>query len=313
MTKNQYSELCKTESLPIFLQNWWLDTVCGTENWQPILIFDKNNQIIGASFYYNKIRYGFKTITQPILTPFSGVWMRPFTGENERKKQQYEADILKEMAEKLPKVHFFAQNFHFSLTNILPLHWAGFKNSIRYTYFFKDINDKNEIYKNFNENVTRNIKKGENLVFEPSDDVKTLYNLYQNSLEHAKSKISFSFHTLNLLYQAIKENKAGQIFEIKNAENQVVSACLLVWDKETAYLLILGNSRLHQGGATSLIWQLFPYLIAKNIKNLDLEGSMLPSVEKFYRSLGAERKPYFRISKTSNKLVEALLILMNKI
>lgn len=312
MIKNQYSELCKTESLPVFLQNWWLDVVCGANNWQPILIFDKNNQIIGASFYYNKIRYGFQTITQPVLTPFSGVWTRPFTGKNERKKNQYEAEILKEIAEKLPKVHFFSQNFHFSLKNILPFHWVGFKNTLRYTYFFENIENTKELYQGFNENVTRNIKKGENLIFEPSDDVQTLYDLYKNSLQHAKSQVYFSFATLNLLYQKIKENEAGQIFQVKNSENQVVSACLLVWDKETAYLLILGNSRLHQAGATTLIWQLFPYLIEKNIKNLDLEGSMLPSVEKFYRSLGAERKPYFRISKAKNKFIETLLILVNK-
>ena len=313
MSKNQYSQLCQSESLPIFMQDWWLDSVCGTDNWQPILIFDKNEKIIGASFYYNKNRYSLKTVMQPIITPFSGVWFRPSNFESSRKKQQYEADILKKIAKKLPNVTIFAQNFHFSLTNILPFHWAGFKNTMRYTYVFENIKDKNEIYKGFNESVRQVIKKGENLIFEPSDDVKTLYNLYKNSLNHANTNISFDFDTLNLLYQKIKENDAGQIFQVKDDENQVVSSSLVVWDKTTAYLLILGNSRLHQSGATCLIWQLFPYLIEKNIQNFDLEGSMLPTVEKFYRSLGAERKPYFRISKIKNKFLELLLILANKI
>ena len=246
-------------------------------------------------------------------SPFSGVWFRPSNFESSRKKHQYEADILKKIAEKLPNAAIFVQNFHFSLTNILPFHWAGFKNTIRYTYVFENIKDKNDIYKGFNESVRQVIKKGENLIFEPSDDVKMLYNLYKSSLNHANTSISFDFDTLNLLYQKIKENDAGQIFQIKNIENQVVSSSLVVWDKHTAYLLILGNSRLHQSGATCLIWQIFPYLIEKNIQNFDLEGSMLPTVEKFYRSLGAERKPYFRITKIKNKFLESLLVLANKI
>ena len=313
MSKNQYSQLCQSESLPIFMQDWWLDSVCGTDNWQPILVFDKNEKIIGASFYYNKSRYGLRTVTQPFLTPFSGVWFRPSNFESSRKKQQYEADILKEIAKKLPNVAIFAQNFHFSLTNILPFHWSGFKNTIRYTYFFENINDLRVILGNFSMSVRQNIKKGDDLKVIESENTKFLYNLLSNAIQKSKGKLNYSEKNLHTLHINIKKNQSGQIFEIQNTDNETLGSTLIVWDKETAYFLISGDTKKHKSAITVLIWRVLEILDEKGIKKFDFDGSILPHIEPFYRSLGAERKPYFRITKIKNKFLESLLILANKI
>lgn len=37
--KSKYRNLCAVEkNIPIFSQDWWLDAVCGEENWDVIII-----------------------------------------------------------------------------------------------------------------------------------------------------------------------------------------------------------------------------------------------------------------------------------
>jgi hypothetical protein len=45
---------------------------------------------------------------------------------------------------------------------------------------------------------------------------------------------------------------------------------------------------------------------SKGIEVFDFEGSMIPSVEKFFRSFGGELRPYYSVNK-SNFWKEVLL------
>ena len=37
--KEKYQELCKYEkSIPIFSKDWWMDAVCGEDNWDVLLV-----------------------------------------------------------------------------------------------------------------------------------------------------------------------------------------------------------------------------------------------------------------------------------
>lgn len=41
-----------------------------------------------------------------------------------------------------------------------------------------------------------------------------------------------------------------------------------------------------------------------NNKNFDFEGSMIESIEKYFRSFGAIQKPYFNITKTNSRILK---------
>jgi len=42
----------------------------------------------------------------------------------------------------------------------------------------------------------------------------------------------------------------------------------------------------------------------ENNKQFDFEGSMLESIEKYFRSFGAVQKPYFQITKINSKILK---------
>ena len=44
-------------------------------------------------------------------------------------------------------------------------------------------------------------------------------------------------------------------------------------------------------------------------RKFDFEGSMIESIEKYFRSFGAIQKPYFQITKSRNKFINLLFTL----
>ena len=86
MSKNKvdYIKLCETEtSVPIFMQSWWLDAVCNDGvSWDVALARDKTGNITAALCFCEKRKWGFKKITMPHLTQFTGVWMKPLEHKN---------------------------------------------------------------------------------------------------------------------------------------------------------------------------------------------------------------------------------------
>ena len=50
--KDLYSKLCENEStIPIFSKDWWLDAVCGDENWD-VAIVEKGGEIWATMPYF---------------------------------------------------------------------------------------------------------------------------------------------------------------------------------------------------------------------------------------------------------------------
>lgn len=112
--------------LPLFLQPWWLDTVCGEEYWDVCLSYDKENRIRGVLTYHLKTwKYFFNVILPPLMTPFSGIWIAPGReGARNYQENSRRKEILAELIRQLPRVDLLVQNYHFSLTDWLPFYWA---------------------------------------------------------------------------------------------------------------------------------------------------------------------------------------------
>ena len=56
-TKKKYRKFCKTQSsIPIFSKDWWLDAVCGEDNWDVVLV-EKGEEISASMPYYLKRKY----------------------------------------------------------------------------------------------------------------------------------------------------------------------------------------------------------------------------------------------------------------
>ncbi len=307
--KEKYKEICEREGLniPLFMQFWWMETVCKGKKWDVALAYD-GDRLAGAMPYLFGKKLGMTYILQPQLTQYSGpVYFYPEGCEAAR------LDFEKKTAQKLIeqintlKPACFIQNFSSAITNWLPFYWAGFHQTTRYTYRLEDISDPQALFENFDrEKRQRKIRRYEDTTtvrFDMSaEEFARFHNRYWQS-KGQRDLLSEEFITRVCSTAVARGN--GVIGGLYDEEGRLLMVRFVAYDSRCAYSLMSANdSNLHRSGhSETLMWKMLQYLSDKT-KSFDFEGSMDEGVEYFYRSFGATQTPYFQIYKYSNPLIK---------
>jgi hypothetical protein len=304
--KYKYQKLCKEEfTIPIFSQPFWLDAVCGEENWD-VILHEKGGVVIASMPYYIKKRFGVSFITQPKFTQTLGPWINYPENITYEKKLSYEKEVmyaLIEQLEKLPVVYFL-QQFSFKITNWLPFYWKGYSQMTNYTYRIEDISDIEKTLEHFHYSKKRYVRKSLRQDLTISFDLSAMdfYKLHKNSLLKKGQDISYSFDLFSRIYETVYKNNCGRVIYAMDQENNLHCAKLFIYDRNSAYYLISGTDPDYKKShcSTRLFFEALKYLSDKT-KSFDFEGSMIESVEESYRKFGTVQIPYFRITKTYTK------------
>ena len=99
--KEKYVEFCKTEiSMPIFSKSWWLDTVCGHNNWDVALV-EKDNTIVASMPYFLTKKFMLRMVFMPQLTQTMGPYIIYPKNQKYETKLSYEKDMMKKLIEQL--------------------------------------------------------------------------------------------------------------------------------------------------------------------------------------------------------------------
>ncbi len=300
--------------MPLFLQPWWLDAVCGAANWQPLLSFDKNGQIRGAMAIHQKQKYGMNWILQPILTPFLGVWLNyPANTTLSHKRLSFESEVLEDLAAQFPSAAYCNIQLHFSLQNGIPFHWAGFKLQTKYTFFLPKETSIEDTFSQLRKDVRRNIQKAEaELTVENSDDIALLYNWSKQAVERGGGKQLFDLDFLERLDFSLKKNGERHLLITKDSTETIHGIAYFVCDSDTIYLLASGiNLNIKGTSIVALVWEGIKLAKATN-RGFDFEGSMLPHVATFNHAFNGDLKPYLVIKKARNRWLEGALSLLGR-
>ncbi|MCI8420511.1 MAG: GNAT family N-acetyltransferase [Oscillospiraceae bacterium] len=312
--KEKYSELCKENStISVYDQPWWLDAVCGKDNWE-VVLYEKNGTILGAMPCYIKSKFGLKYITQPQFTQHNGVWIRYPDNQIEAKRISYEKEVIGSLLEEIEKmpIYCYLQAHSPKLTNWLPFYWRGYKQTTYYTYRLPDIHDTEVVFKNFQPNKRKNINKarkaGYTIKFDLADE--NFYKHHKKSLKKQGVDIQYSFDIFQQIYHAAYENKSGRTIYAEDENGTLLCALFNLWDRKWGYDLIsaIDPDTRKSGVPDLLVYTMLEYLSDKVI-GYDFEGSMIPGVEESFRHFGAIQTPYFLINKiyTKNYLIKKIV------
>jgi hypothetical protein len=303
--KDLYREFCKKElTIPIFSKDWWLDAVCGGDNWDVALV--KRGELIGASLPYKKIpKFNQPNLVMPKLTQTLGPWLRPSKAKYANMLAE-QKDLMAELINQLPPFDYFSQNFHYSITNWLPFYWQGFSQTTRYTYVIDDLSDINKVWDGLLPNIRTDIKKAQNRFgVEVCDDLGIDSFLDANELTFVRQgqKLPYERQFVKRFDDACVAHDARKIFFGRDKEGKIHAAAYIIWDENSAYYLMGGGDpELRNSGATShCMWEAIQFA-AGVTRKFDFEGSMIEPVERFFRAFGAKQVPYFSISKTNSRL-----------
>lgn len=288
-----YREFCARQPVPLSHQPWWLDAVCGPDGWGAAVAEG------GVWPYYRRRRWGMPVVQLPPYTTYAGPWWGPLPAHwPSHRRLRQEQRILVELTAQLPSVRFFRQNCLPELVNGLPLAWAGFHLTTRYTYKIEAEQPLERAYAHLKNTLRTDLRHAEAAVeVEPALDGKRLFALYQASLRRqGLSRPRVPFECLVAALQK-RQQGAGWVARCRRSGADV-AGLLLAFDGQRAAVVAAG--RVYEGAPSSalhrLYWEAICFCIERGLV-LDFEGSMLPGVERVFRAFGAQPRPYLQISR----------------
>jgi len=303
--KEKYIKFCEKESIPIFSQYWWLDTVCDQNNWD-VLLYEKGGKIIASMPYYITKKSIFTYLGMPKLTQTMGPYITYPKEQKYYKRLSWEKEIMSYFIGNLPEFDYFAQNFNHKIKNYLPFYWQGFKQTTRYTYVIENTTDINMIWNNLTSDTRKKIKKAEkNLKIIETDNIDKYFSMVKMSFDRQHLPTPYSLEFFNKLNKECSSHKSRKIYLAIDEQEQIHVAIYIVWDKNSVYLLSSGgNPKLRNSGAKNLlVWHALKFASEQKL-SFDFEGSMMENIEIYNRSFGAVQKAFFTITKTNSKILK---------
>lgn len=315
--KVEYIKLCETEpTMPLFMQNGWLDAVCteGGLSWDVALAKNKNGIITAALTYAVREKWGLKLITVPHLTKFTGIWQRPLLASLHHENNNEVHNSMKTLIAQLPYFHRLTLNLNTDVVDWSPFYWAGFSQTTRYVQVLEPCENKETLYKNLNRNTKRNIKKAqEHFTIEVRDDFDNFIKLNNTVFERQNRSNSTPLSIWHNVERFLSETQQRRIYFSVDKNGIAQGAFYMVWDKGTAYALANGLTETGRtyGAMSQLTWQAISDATEMGL-SFNFLGSMLPAVEAFNRGFNTVKKPYFVLQKSKNWVFEGVFTLMGK-
>ncbi len=313
-TKEEYNDYVIEQGLPLFYQPWYLDAVCGPNNWD-VVIAIRDKKVVGVWPYYKKKKNLLSTITQPILTSYLGPHIIDHNQTDKRSTQiGFEKKVLTELSNQLPQVSRVIVQGHPSWTNWQPLSWLGYEQTTRYTYRIDLTKSIDDLYRALSDKTRNQIKSIEKKVLiEEEEDINQIFELVAATYQRQAMSVPFSKQQLDKLHRELNNHSSYKAYTALY-DDEKAAVVYNSFDSETMYLLITGQSdKKISGSVSALIWK--SIVVAKELgcKVFDFEGSMIEGVESFFRSFGGEQVAYHRISKASNRSLYVLFKLFGKL
>lgn len=306
--KEKYKLFCEQEhGVPIFNKDWWLDAVCGENNWNVVLT-ERGGRIVGALPYCINKKLWFNRIQMPVLTQTMGPYIIYPVNQKYYKRLSWEKEIYSDLIKQLPKYDFFQQSFSPQITNWLPFYWCGFKQTTRYTYRIKNITEE-QLDNEYENDIRRRKKKAVSLgvTVDELHSVDDFFLLNKKTFNRKNMHIPYSKDIVKRIYDTCIMHVAVKMFAAKLPDGTIIAANFLVYDDNTVYYLMGGvDPNTKDMGGMDMVQHHSILFALRAGKVFDFEGSMVGSIEKYFRSFGAIQVPYLQVCRYGSWLYKCM-------
>lgn len=301
--KEKYGKFCEMNYVPIYSQPWWMDAVCGPENWD-VWLFEGGGNVLAAMPYYFETRGTYRYITKAPLTQTNGILFEKIPGRKLVSEAELQERIINAACAHIKElgVDVYEQQYSPSFQNWQPFFWNNYTNALRYTYIIRDTKNWEEVEGNISANYRKNIRKGQRLTtVSICTDKDAFYTEHERIFLRQGKRCPFSRALWNRLYDACITHEAGQAFWAMDAEGNLHALLFLVWDQRSAYQLLGGYmAEFSSSQAYPAICYHGIHLAHEKGLAYDFEGSMIRPFAAAIRQFGGVPTPYYRIRKVFN-------------
>jgi hypothetical protein len=303
LLKDKFREICKNYNIPLFLTDYWMDSVCDN-NWD-VILYEENDTLIAFFVFKFRQRLGMTIIENPILTPFSGFYFLESHTHLNSLTQNKKNEILKQLIVNLPRFSKFSITFNRELIQLLPLKWMGFSLGIRYSQELQLVKDFDIIQKSFSSKARQTIKKAQ-LRYEVvnlSDSI-FIYNTLKEWIELRNMNISYSFDVFNNIFNACKSRNSISSIGAFDQYGSCAAISIVLFDYNKAYYFISGHNPNFNDGASLLLSSEAIKLASKRVDLFDFNGSEIEGIEHRNLILGGTQRLSVAVYKTTSTLLK---------
>ena len=307
--KELYRNFCKlTPQLPIFMQDWWMDAVCAGKSWDVLLCVrtdagyrlsegaDKEEDVVAVLPYLFRERMWMRYVLMPQMTQIGGLWLCEVVRNDTTAARQI-CTLFMETIQTLRLSYYYQ---HYPLGSIAPqfMQDLGFKIKKRVTYRMEDLVDLDNVINRFSKNKKRQLQKALSLHVDYDLNIEDFYRFHIDCLLQQGKAITYSREFLLVLERKTKRLSQSQVLAIRNADEQLLAAAFLVWDKHSMYYLIPCYSPLHKDSGAGALLVLEAIKLARKLGvAFDFEGSMIRGVAQHYKQFGSTPTTYYSVEK----------------
>jgi hypothetical protein len=259
----------------IYACSYYLDAM--SENWDAIVLNDYE-AVMPLTW---KRKYGIYYLYQPFFAASLGVFGKnidAFAVEH----------FLKAIPSKFKYWDIYLNAGNFFEIQFFPLYQ-------RMNYVLPLLESYEVLYKNFRDNIKRNVKKAIQLnCFVqkdfPVDEVIALAMEQSNQFSPITQN---DYARFKKLYNLLHENKQAITYGIYSSKKQLLASCVFFFFQKRAYYILVGNHPDGKTiGASHALINAFIQDYAGRDLLLDFEGSDKQSLALFYSSFGSQEENY---------------------
>ena len=279
------------------MTDWWLDAVCAGKQWDVLLSFNEKGEIQAALPYLLRKRAWMKYVIMPQQTQIGGIWVSDAVLADSENRV---ADICQDFARQLAEMglSYYYQHYPIGSPAAEQMRAQGFKVKERITYRIEDLSNLDKVINAFSKNKKRQLQKALSLHADMKMNVEDFYRFHMRCLQEQGKQISYSREFLLVLERKTARLQQSQIVSICNADNEVLAAAFLIWDKHSMYYLIpCYDQKYKDSGAGALLVLEAIKLARQKGVAFDFEGSMIRGVANHYKQFGSTPTTYYSIEK----------------
>ena len=281
----------------VFASSTWIDK---QDSAILLGVFRKDGQLQGGCALKESRLKFFKVLTNTTYAANSGFFFRQDASQNAQRIASLKA-ALQSLVECIDEMKYPLVDISFppEIQDVQVFQWKGFRSIPSYTYRLDLKRSEEEIWGSVHSSRKNRIRKleSEGLVLntspEGSELAKTICDKLDSKTFHFDRKLLSS-----IVASSLNERKGIGVLALKN--NEPVSASFAYLDKSFSYYLFGGTSTGNSDQGSSLaLYRLILESKKRGSEVFDFEGSMIPEIERFFRSFGGALTPYYKIRKAS--------------
>ena len=271
---------------PLYCEPWWLDAICGPENWHVYFFKDEHGSDIACIPYYKTKVSKLNAIITPPMTQWCGIL--------HIKKSAF-IDIR-------DLLHSLSPNpiVDLSIKSESEINFSNGNPSgiLKYSFVIGTTSGIDQVRAKYSEGLRRNIKEAEkDYTLEESDDIKKLISLAHSSYEQRNEKAPAWFNELPLkVHDTLQKHNRGRII-LAFKDHKPVAGIMTGWDSSTEYYLLGGRDTMNGPSVHAFLLDKAILHAISSGRKFDFEGSMHPGIANFFQSFGANPEPYIQLRK----------------